>query len=214
MGSAGAHFAFVLKRELTRIPLFGPMLRADRHDRGRPRMPAPRRSATCCAAASLRRPRGRQIIIFPEGTRVAPGATATLHPGVAALAARTRLPVIPVVDRFRPCWGRREFRKRPGVIRLAIQPPIDRGCPRAELMAQLEAAFARGRADLASPVDNSVGETGAALVTECELGFAIHCWIICAFLRFVAVCSVSRDAGDCPASRGFPPPAGRPISAG
>jgi 1-acyl-sn-glycerol-3-phosphate acyltransferase len=149
------NFTYVLKRELTRIPLFGPML----HATG---MIAVDREAGAAAIRDLLRAgdraaaAGRQIIIFPEGTRVAPGETAVLHPGVAALAARTRLPVIPVATDSGKCWGRRAFRKRPGVIHVSIQPPIEPGLPRAVLMARLAAAFARGTAEIEEAVDNSV----------------------------------------------------------
>ena len=69
----------------------------------------------------------RQIVIFPEGTRAAPGTLLPLQPGVAALAAATGLPVIPVVTDSGRCWGRRAFRKRPGVIHIVLLPPIPAG---------------------------------------------------------------------------------------
>ena len=155
-------FCFVLKRELTRIPLFGPLL----HATG---MIAVDRSAGAAAIRDLLRggdravAAGRQIVIFPEGTRVTPGEAAPLHAGVAALAARTRLAVIPVATDSGQHWGRRAFRKRPGVIHVAIQPPIEAGLPREVLMARLAAAFAEGRAELAGRVDNSVGEPAPRL---------------------------------------------------
>jgi len=155
-------FAYVLKRELTRIPLFGPMLLltgmipVDR-DAGAAAVRGLLREADRAVAAH------RQIIIFPEGTRVAPGARVALQPGVAALAARTKLPVIPVVTDSGRYWGRRAFRKRPGVIRIAILPPIEAGLRREALMARLEATFADGIATLGTPVDNSVGEPLARL---------------------------------------------------
>lgn len=157
-----SNFAFVLKRELTRIPLFGPLLRTTG-------MIAVDRSAGAAAIRDLLRggdramAEGRQIVIFPEGTRVAPGEHAALHPGVAALATRTRLPIIPVATDSGRCWGRRAFRKRPGVIHVAIQPPIEAGLPRDVLMARLAAAFAHGAAELAGHVDNSVGEPSIRL---------------------------------------------------
>ena len=50
-----------------------------------------------------------------------------LQPGVAALAARTRLPVIPVVTDSGRCWGRRAFQKRPGTIHIRVLEPIPAG---------------------------------------------------------------------------------------
>jgi 1-acyl-sn-glycerol-3-phosphate acyltransferase len=96
----------------------------------------------------------RQIVIFPEGTRAPPGTVLPLHPGIAALAARTGLPVVPVATDSGRCWGRRAFRKHPGVIRVAIHPPLAPGLPRAALLAQLSAIYAQ---DPAQPVDKSVG---------------------------------------------------------
>ena len=143
--------AYVLKQELTRIPLYGGMCRklgmivVDR-DAGASAIRGLLRDADRAMAE------GRQIVIFPEGTRAAPGAVLPLQPGIAALAARTGLPVIPVVTDSGSCWGRRAWRRRPGTIRVAILPPLPPGLPRAELMARLAALYAAP-----IPVDNSVG---------------------------------------------------------
>lgn len=149
---------YVLKSELTRIPLFGTLLlrggniSVDRTGGATAMRDLIRRAAAAAAA-------GRQILIFPEGTRVAPGEHVKLQPGVAALAARTGLPVIPVATDSGLHWARRAFHKRPGTIRIAIMPPLERGLPREELMARLERAYAEGYAALrrGEPVDNSVG---------------------------------------------------------
>jgi 1-acyl-sn-glycerol-3-phosphate acyltransferase len=96
-------------------------------------------------------------VIFPEGTRAPPGARLPLQPGIAALAARTGLPVIPVATDSGICWGRRAFRKKAGIIHVAIGKPIPAGLPRDELMRRLDQAFAEGLPMSAAPVDNSVG---------------------------------------------------------
>jgi 1-acyl-sn-glycerol-3-phosphate acyltransferase len=150
-------FTYVVKRELTLIPLFGPMLTLTG-------MIAVDRAAGAAALRGMLRDaeravaERRQIVIFPEGTRVAPGVRVALQPGVAALAAHTGLTVIPVATDSGRFWGRRAFRKQPGVIRIAVLPPIEPGLRRAALLERLEAAFATGSAALATPVDNSVGE--------------------------------------------------------
>ena len=149
-------FAFVLKQELTRIPLFGPILRltgmiAVDREGGAAAVRGLLRAADEAVAAN------RQIIIFPEGTRVAPGARVKLQPGIAAMAQRTRLPVIPVVTDSGHFWGRVAFRKNPGTIRIAILPPLPAGLAREALMQRLETIFAEAPALLATPVDNSVG---------------------------------------------------------
>jgi 1-acyl-sn-glycerol-3-phosphate acyltransferase len=140
-------FAFVLKRELLRIPLFGPMLTATGM------IPVDRRAGPAALRALLREADRamagqRQIVIFPEGTRAAPGAMLRLQPGVAALAARTGLPVIPVATDSGRHWGRRAFRKRPGVIRIVILPPIPPGLPREVLMQRLRQVLTQEAARL------------------------------------------------------------------
>jgi 1-acyl-sn-glycerol-3-phosphate acyltransferase len=145
--------AYVLKQELTRIPVYGALCR-------RMGMIAVDRGAGASAIRSLLKGADRaiaemrQIVIFPEGTRAPPGTVLPLHPGIAALANRTGLPVVPVATDSGRCWGRRAFRKHPGVIRVAIRPPLPAGLSRAALLAQLSAIYAQ---DPAEPVDNSVG---------------------------------------------------------
>ena len=74
-----------------------------------------------------------------------------LQPGVAALAARTHLPVIPVVTDSGRCWGRRAFQKRPGTIHIRVLQPLPTGLARDQLMQRLQTAL---RSDV---VENSVG---------------------------------------------------------
>jgi len=139
--------SYVMKQELTRIPIFGGMVRpagmipVDR-DGGGAAMRALMRAGADAAKA------GRQIIIFPEGTRMDPGRDVELQPGIAALAAATRLPVIPVVTDSGSYWGRRAFRKRPGTIRIVILPPLPAGLARGALMEGLGDAMRTGMAAL------------------------------------------------------------------
>ena len=141
---------YVLKRELLRIPLFGPLMPLTG-------MIAVDRGGGASALRELMREgeravrEERQIVIFPEGTRAEVGAMLPLQPGVAALAARTRLPVIPVVTDSGHCWGRRAFHKRPGTIHIRVLKPIPTGIRRDELMQRLCAALQ------SSVVENSVG---------------------------------------------------------
>lgn len=134
---------YVLKKELTRIPLFGAlllrrgMIAVDRKG-GATALRALMRDSAAAAAA------GRKIIIFPEGTRVAPGASVPLQPGVAAIAQRTKLPVIPVVTDSGLYWGRRAFVKRPGRIRIRVLAPLPAGLPRDALLSRLAEAYAEG----------------------------------------------------------------------
>lgn len=140
---------YVMKIELLRIPLFGSMIRPsgmipiDR-DGGAAAMRALMREGMRAARD------GRQIVIFPEGTRGEPGQLLTLQPGVAALAASTRLPVIPVVTDSGRLWGRRAFHKYPGTIHIRLLPPLPAGLGRAALMTRLESALREGLADIGS----------------------------------------------------------------
>lgn len=131
---------YVLKRELMRIPLYGWHARAGG-------MIAVDRAAGPAAIRHLMRAgeaalaEGRQIVIFPEGTRTSPGTRRPYQPGVAALYARSGLPVIPVATDSGLHWGRRAFRKRPGTITVAVLEPIPPGLSRAAMLARLEAAI-------------------------------------------------------------------------
>lgn len=127
---------YVLKRELRSIPLFGGLTQAAG-------MIAVDRAAAASALRGLVRDgeraitEGRQIVIFPEGTRSEPGKMLPLQPGIAALASRTGLPVIPVATDSGLYWGRRAFRKQPGTIRILVRPPLPAGLKRDELMRRL-----------------------------------------------------------------------------
>jgi 1-acyl-sn-glycerol-3-phosphate acyltransferase len=81
---------------------------------------------------------GRPIVIFPEGTRVAPGERRPYQPGVAALYQALALPVVPAAVNSGLFWGRRSFVKRPGRIILEFLEPIPPGRSRRRLMAELE----------------------------------------------------------------------------
>jgi 1-acyl-sn-glycerol-3-phosphate acyltransferase len=131
---------FVVKRELGRIPLFGSLIE-------RAGMILVDRAAGTAAMRTLLRggdrakAEGRQIVIFPEGTRVDPAAHPPLQPGVAALAARTGLPVVPVATDSGRCWGKRAFRKRAGTIHIRIAPPLPAATGRDAVLSALHLAY-------------------------------------------------------------------------
>ncbi|MDO9708944.1 lysophospholipid acyltransferase family protein [Paracraurococcus lichenis] len=148
---------YVLKRELLFLPVWGWYC-------WKSRQIAVDRAAGASAlrhlvkAGKAAAAEGRQIVIFPEGTRVAPGQRGTIQPGVAALAAATGLPVVPVATDSGLCWGRRAFRKRPGVITITVRPAIPAGTPRAALVRVLETAIepVSPHPQVALPVDKPV----------------------------------------------------------
>ncbi len=160
--------SYVIKRELTHIPMFGPLLTAAG-------MIAVNRKAGAAALRSLlqatdaARSTGRQIVIFPEGTRVPPGETVPLQPGIAAIAARLALPVLPVATDSGLRWGRRAFMKYPGVIHIAIGPPLPVGTSRAALLTGVEAHWRCCAATGFSLVDNSVGGSAPIPADQPEL---------------------------------------------
>ena len=114
----------VLKRELLWIPFFGWGLA----------LMSPiaiNRSRGIAALREIAR-RGRQrleqgfwVVVFPEGTRVAPGAAREYHPGGAWLACASRALVVPVAHNAGLVWPRNAFLKRPGMVTVRIGPPID-----------------------------------------------------------------------------------------
>jgi 1-acyl-sn-glycerol-3-phosphate acyltransferase len=148
------HAAYVMKWELTRIPLFGPLtLRAGMIPVDRAGGAATLRGLM--RAAQRAAANNQQIVIFPEGTRTVPGVFVELHDGIAAVAASTRLPVYPALTDSGRVWGRRSFRKYPGTIHLDILPALPPGLKRAELMSRLRTVL--------QPVDNPVGSVAAEL---------------------------------------------------
>ncbi|MET0186557.1 MAG: lysophospholipid acyltransferase family protein [Achromobacter sp.] len=114
---------FVYKRELHKVPFFGwglALLRMIPIDRARGRDAFDQ----VVAQGKLRLAEGRWPILFPEGTRVAPGQTARFKMGGALLASRTGAVVIPVAVNSGECWRRNAFVKRPGLITVSIGPVI------------------------------------------------------------------------------------------
>ena len=154
--------SYVVKQELTRIPLFGPLL-----------VPAGMipvdRSAGASALRGLlgatRRAYAdkRQIIIFPQGTRVAPGEHVPLQPGIAAIATHLDMAVTPVATNSGAHWGKRAFMKYPGTIDIWIGAPIAASTRRVPLLAAIEAHWRQAEKQNAGAVDNSVDGAAALL---------------------------------------------------
>ncbi len=82
--------------------------------------------------------KGRQVIIFPEGTRAKPGSRLPYHPGIAAIYGHTKAPVVPVALNSGLFWGRDSFVKYPGVVTVEFLGPMPPGQKRREFMADLE----------------------------------------------------------------------------
>jgi 1-acyl-sn-glycerol-3-phosphate acyltransferase len=128
---------FILKRELTWIPFFGwllikaGMIPIDRKA-GRPALAAMGERAAAEVA------RGRQLIIFPEGTRRAIGAPPDYKYGVSHLYRQLGVPCLPVALNAGLFWPRRSFMRRAGTIVVEFLEPIAAGRDRDEFLTELE----------------------------------------------------------------------------
>jgi 1-acyl-sn-glycerol-3-phosphate acyltransferase len=128
---------FILKRELTLIPLFGWFLiKAGM-------IPIDRRKGSGALPDMNRRAReeverGRQILIYPEGTRRPPGAEPAYKQGVAHLYRTLGVPCLPVALNSGVFWPRRSPILRPGTIVVEFLEPIPAGLEREEFMRVLQ----------------------------------------------------------------------------
>lgn len=139
------NFAYILKRELLLIPLIGwylsrsGMVAIDRSKGSR--------AMSLMNAAALDAIRqGRQLIIFPEGTRRAVGAPPAYKQGLSHLYTALQVPCLPVALNTGLFWSRNSLVRRPGTAIIAFLPTIPPGLPRQEFQAlaqeRLEAASA------------------------------------------------------------------------
>jgi 1-acyl-sn-glycerol-3-phosphate acyltransferase len=131
---------YILKRELMRIPFFGwyakkaGMIAVDRSAGGRALLKMVRQ-----ASQEVRN--GRQLIIFPEGTRRQPGAPPDYKPGVAQLYASCREKCLPVALNSGLFWPRRTFMRYPGTLVVEFLDPVPPGLPRDEFLARISAVI-------------------------------------------------------------------------
>ncbi len=128
---------FVTKKELMWIPFFGwyarkaNMIEVDRagHSTALRKM---------VADAKARFTEGRQLLIFPEGTRTLPGAKGDYKPGIAALYRELEVPVTPMATNAGVHWPLKGLAFKPGTIVFEYLEPIPAGLKRAEFMRTLE----------------------------------------------------------------------------
>jgi 1-acyl-sn-glycerol-3-phosphate acyltransferase len=146
-------FAYVLKRELTYIPAFGLYLIvaeqiAINRARGRDAMTVLSEQAAKVLKG------GRQVFIFPEGTRRPPGAPPQYRPGVSRLYADSGAPCLPVALNTGVFWPRRSSMRYPGVAVIEYLPPIAPGLTRQNfldtLQSKIESACDRLNAEAAT----------------------------------------------------------------
>ena len=117
---------YILKRELMWIPIFGwyvarqKMIPVDRGARGKVMVKVMERAKEEMAA-------GRQLIIYPEGTRRPAGAEPAYKYGIARIYRDLDVPVVPVAMHPGLFWPRRKFLRFPGHFKVRILPPIEPG---------------------------------------------------------------------------------------
>lgn len=129
--------ALLMKRELFWIPFHGwfsykfGMIPVDR-DKG------PTALRRMLRAAKERIEAGREIILFPEGTRRAPGAPPAYKTGIVLIYSALGVPCVPVALNSGFFWPRRSWLRKPGKIVVEILDPLPPGLPKAEFMNRLE----------------------------------------------------------------------------
>jgi 1-acyl-sn-glycerol-3-phosphate acyltransferase len=127
----------VLKRELTWLPFFGWYLRKAGMialDRGAGKDALASLIARTRAALAV----GRQVIVFPEGTRRQPGAEPDYKLGIVQMYSNCGVACLPVALNSGIFWPRRKFLRYPGTIVVEILPPIPPGLPRAAFFRRLQ----------------------------------------------------------------------------
>lgn len=138
--------AIVLKDELKWIPLYGWFCVKFAHilvkrDKGAGAL------KTMIRDARERAGHGREIVIFPEGTRRAPGAAPDYKPGYVALYEGLGVPCVPLALNSGLFWPRRKLMRYPGTIVVELLEPLPAGMPRAAfreaVISQIETASAR-----------------------------------------------------------------------
>ena len=127
---------FIVKRELTWIPLFGwylmkaNMIGVDRAAGGRSLLRMARD-----AGEAVRR--GRQLVIFPEGTRTAPGAPPQYKTGIAQIYVDCGVSCLPVALNSGLFWPRRTFMRYPGTLVVEFLDPLPPGLSRREFITHI-----------------------------------------------------------------------------
>lgn len=116
--------AYVLKRELLKIPFFGwgmALLNPIAIDRG-----AGRKALNQLVTEGKERlAQGDWVVLFPEGTRMPPGELGKINIGGAMLATKAKAPVYLVAHNAGEFWPKNSFIKRPGVVQIYISPALD-----------------------------------------------------------------------------------------
>ena len=119
----GGKQAWILKRELLRVPIFGWAL-ASMSSIAIDRKAGRKAIVQIIKQGTSLLNSGHRVMIFPEGTRTAPGERGRYGIGGAILAEKSGVPVIPIAHNAGYFWRRRDINKYPGIIDVVIGEPI------------------------------------------------------------------------------------------
>ncbi len=128
---------YILKKELTNIPIFGWYMKAIKT------IELDRKKGIASVKYLInqscdRIEKNRQVIIFPEGTRIKSGEKGKYKAGIAAIYLKADVPVTPVALNSGVCWGKNSYIKRSGTIIIEFLPPIEQGLKKTDFMKTLE----------------------------------------------------------------------------
>ncbi|MDB5579106.1 MAG: Acyl-phosphate glycerol 3-phosphate acyltransferase [Bradyrhizobium sp.] len=138
---------YIVKRELMWIPIFGWLMAKGRM------VPVDRSAGSHALIAMTERARveigrGRQLIIFPEGTRRPAGAEPRYKHGVAHLYAAEGVPCVPIALNSGLFWPRRTILRHPGTVLVEVLDPIPPGLDKDEFFKRLQAGIEEATARL------------------------------------------------------------------
>jgi 1-acyl-sn-glycerol-3-phosphate acyltransferase len=157
----------ILKRELLWIPIFGQAIQAlgvIAIHRGKGK----RAIDQLIEGALDSLEKGRNFMIYPEGTRKAVGAPVHLKHGIAALYNKARHPVIPIVLNTGHFWARRSFLRYPGKVIYQYLDPIEPCLSEEDFMKRLSNALEKGTQAL--DAETIAGKKGASKESSAFLG--------------------------------------------
>ena len=129
--------AYILKKELLYIPLFGwnllltGCIAIDRSS-------GTKAMRSILEGSEKRLKEGRPVVIFPEGTRTKPGATTRYNPGVGLLYEKCDVPVIPAALNSGYCWAKNAFLKNSGTVTIRFLPAMPQGLDKREFISELQ----------------------------------------------------------------------------
>ena len=130
----------VVKIELLRIPIFGAYMRyigfaAIDRKAGVSALNQITDKAKAALAA------GRNVLVFPEGTRIAYGERGKIQAGIFALYENCSAPIIPVSHNAGLVWPKNSFIKKPGLVTVTFHPPVPKNLSKAELFEKLSGIY-------------------------------------------------------------------------